>query len=216
LYFGGKILIVGKLFMTQRKKTTTPGEERYPILPPGPTPLEAALRVRDREVLEYDSKWGTDVLLSLATPGTAAKFAKVRNRLDAAIDAHNRAVEAAEAQVQADIAINTIPVELRGLKALEEEAIAAGREPLDPGRYWAFSLPDGTQAVLVQTDDDARAAARSPRFKGWAVYSVREMALMISDRALLGVLDAKKLFSEATLESIKPPVDWKRGDEVGL
>lgn len=166
-------------------------------------PLEAALRVRDRTVLDFDSRWGTDVLQTLVSAETASKFARVRDRLDAAIRVGD-----------VDTAINTMAVEMRGLKAMEEEAIAAGRKPLDPGRCWAFKLADGTQGLLVQTDDDARAASRSPRFTGWAIYSIPEIAIIISDRSLLGVLDAKKLFPDAKLEAIKPPVDWRKGDEV--
>jgi len=199
-----------------KKTLTNQKEERVSVLPPGPTPLEAALRVRDRTVHEYDARWGTDVLQSLVSPETAAKFAKVRNRLDAAIDAHNRAVGADDAQDAADLAISTMAVEMRGLATLEAEAIAAGRKPLDPGRAWAFPLEDGTQALAVQTDDDARAAVRSPRFKGWAIYSMREIGVILSERSLLGVLDLKKTFPESTVESIKPPVNWKRGDEIDL
>ena len=166
-------------------------------------PIEAALRVRDRTVLEYDSRWGADVLQTLVSPETAAKFARVRDRLDTAIRAGD-----------VDTAINTMAVEMRGLEAMEREAIAAGRKPLDPGRCWAFQLVDGTQALAVQTDDDARAANRSPRFTGWAIYSMREIGVILSDRALLGVIDAKKAFPDAKLEAIKPAPDWKRGDEM--
>lgn len=200
---------------TSTKKTgSPPPEERHSIMPRNDTSLEAALKVRDRTVVEYDARWGTDVLQTLVSPETAARFAKVRNRLDAAIEAHNKAVDANEAQEAADTAITTMAVEMRGLKAMEEEAITAGRKPLQLDRAWAFQLHDGTQAVLVQTDEDARAARRHDRFKGWAIYSIREIGIILSERSLLGVLDAKKAFPEATVEAIKPAVNWKRGDEV--
>ena len=192
--------------MATKAKRPKPGEddpmERVSIVHRD-GPIEAALRVRDRTVLDYDARWGTDVLQTLVAPETAAKFARVRDRLDTAIRAGD-----------VDTAVNTMAVEMRGLKAMEEEALAAGRKPLDPGRCWAFQLSDGTQALAVQTDDDARAAARSPRFKGWAIYSMREIGVILSDRSLLGVIDAKKAFPDAKLEAIKPAPDWKRGDEV--
>lgn len=194
--------------MATKVKRPKPGEndpmERVSIVHRD-GPLEAALRVRDRTVLDYDSRWGTDVLQTLVSPETAAKFARVRDRLDAAIREND-----------VDTAINTMAVEMRGLKAMEEESIVAGRKPLDPGRCWAFQLHDGTQALAVQTDDDARAASRSPRFTGWAIYSMREIGVILSERSLLGVIDAKKLFPDAKLEAIKPPVDWRKGDEIGF
>lgn len=188
--------------MAKSASRARPGEEREPLIHQD-SPMTAALKVRDRTVLDYDARWGTDVLQTLVSPETAAKFARVRVRLDEAIRSGDE-----------DTAINTMAVEMRGLAAMEAEAIAAGRKPLDPGRCWAFALHDGTQALAVQTDDDARAAVRSPRFKGWAVYSMRAIGVILSDRALLGVLDAKKAFPEAKLEAIKPAPDWKRGDEV--
>lgn len=201
-----------------KPKAPKPGSfdpmERVSIMPRNDTPLEAALKVRDRTVGEVDARWGTDVLQTLVSPETAAKFAKVRNRLDEAIDLANKSLDQQEVADAVDLAINTMAVEMRGMTKLEEEAKAAGRKPLDPGRCWAFKLVDGTQALLVQTADDARAAARSPRFKGWAIYSIPEIALIISDRSLLGVIDAKKAFPDAKLEAIKSDVDWKRGDEV--
>ena len=167
-------------------------------------PMEAALKVRDRTVLDYDSRWGTDVLQTIVAPKTASKFTTVRDRLDAAIQVGD-----------VETAINTMAVEMRGLEAMELEATEAGRKPLDPGRCWAFQLSDGTQALLVQTYDDARAASRAPRFSGWAIYSIPEIAIIISDRSLLGVIDAKKLFPEAKLEAIKPtPPNWRKGDEI--
>ena len=182
--------------------TPQPGEERIPLIHQD-SAMTAALTVRDRTVIDYDARWGTDVLQTLVSPETAAKFTKVRLRLNEAIRSGDE-----------DTAINTMAVEMRGLAKMEEEAITAGRKPLDPGRCWAFQLSEGTQALLVQTYEDARAASRSPRFKGWAIYSIPEIAIYISDRSLLGVIDAKKLFPDAKLEALKPPPDWRKGDEI--
>lgn len=196
------------------KKTPKPApQERYSILPKD-GPKEAALRVRDRTVLEYDARWGTDVLPTLVSAETAVRFARVRDRLDAQLKAADEAVDVAAYNEAVDLAVNTMAVEMRGLAKLEEEALAAGRKPLDPGRVWALQLADGTQAAIVQTDADAHALRRAERAKGWAIYSIRELSHLLSERALLGVLDAKKAFPEATVEAVKPAVDWRKGDEV--
>jgi hypothetical protein len=204
--------------------------ERISIMPEQDGPLAAALRVRDKTVVEYDARWGTDVLQTLVSPATAALFASVRERLDEAIKAANKAIDDANKATDAakkaislqahaaalDIAINTMAVEMRGLAKMEKDALAAGRKPLDPGRAWAFKLADGMQAVLVQTDEDARAARRSQRFTGWVIYSVSEMAHILSERSLTGIIDAKKAFPDATVIAVKTPPDWKQGDEVSF
>lgn len=204
------------------RKTTPPepGDnapaDRISIMPEQAGPMAAALRIRDKTVVEYDARWGTDVLQTLVSPATAAKFAAVRERLDRAIDAANDAVTVEAHAAALDIAISTMAVEMRGLAKMEEEAIAAGRKPLDPGRAWAFKLADGMQAVLLATDEDARAARRSQRFTGWVIYSVSEMAHILSERSLTGIIDAKKAFPDAAVIAVKSPPDWKQGDELGF
>ena len=195
-----------------------PGEQA-PVRPTNllrDTPLQAALTARDQFVVKVDARWGTDVLQTLVSPTTAAKFEKVRNRLDLAIEASNAAVTIEDRDAAVETAIATMEVERRGLIAMRDEAVAAGHTPLDPGTHWAFQLHDGTQALAVQTDADARAARRDPRFTGWAIYSMREIGVILSDRSLLGVLDVKAKFPTASIEAIKPAPDWTRGDEVGL
>ena len=166
-------------------------------------PLEAALRVRDRTVHDYDRRWGPDVLQTLVSPETAAKFAKVRDRLDNAIRGGD-----------VDTAINTMAVEMRGLKAMEDEALAAGRKPLDPGHRWATRDEDGQPWVFVQTEDDARAAARSGRFTGYQIWSLPEVIRVLKDKSFESVLKAKGMWPEAAVTAVKPPVDWRKGDEV--
>ena len=66
--------------MTQptKKPRAKPGpsaaEERVALIRQ-PTEVEAVMTVRDRTVLEYDARWGTDVLQTLVGAETAAKFA---------------------------------------------------------------------------------------------------------------------------------------------
>lgn len=171
-----------------------------------PTPLDAARAVRDKAVLMMDAKWGVDVLQGLVSPATAAKFAAVCQRRDIAIE-----------EGDDEAAIDAMNVEVRGLAAMDAEAVAAGKQPLKEGRSWATRAVDGTPVLLVQTDDDARAAHASGRFKGYMIYSLREVMAILSDRSLLGVLDIKKTFPSASIEKVvKPPVDWRKGDEVGL
>jgi hypothetical protein len=171
-----------------------------------PTPLDAARAIHDKAILIMDAKWGTDVVQTLVSPTTAAKFARWCCRRDEAIEQGDEAT-----------AVTAMENVVRGLKAMDQEATEAGHKPLDPDRSWATRDANGQPWVLVQTDDDARAAARSDRFKGYTIISLREVLAVLNDRSLEAVLKAKQLWPEATVTAVtppKPPVDWLQGDQI--
>ena len=170
-----------------------------------PTPLEAARAMRDKAVLQMDATWGTDVVQTLVSPATAAKFTAVCLRRDLAIETGDDKG-----------AIDAMTVEVRGLQKMDEEARTAGHVPLKIDRSWATRGSDGSPWVFVQSEDDARSAARSGRFKGYQIWSLPEVIRILEQNSLTAVLDAKRLFPEAAVTQVKPPVDWTRGDEVGL
>lgn len=167
------------------------------------TPFEAARAMHDKAVLLMDAKWGTDVVETLVDPETAARFARAKARMNAAIE-----------QGDDEAAIEAFGNVVRGLKKLDEIATAAGHTPLKPDRSWATRDDDGQPWVFVQTEDDARAAARSGRFTGYQIWSLPEVIRVLKDKSFESVLKAKGMWPEAAVTAVKPPVDWRKGDEV--
>ena len=170
------------------------------------TPFEAARAMHDKAVVTMDARWGTDVLPTLVSPELAAKFARVKARMNAAIEAGND-----------DDAIAAFGSVVRGLSALEEAALAAGHKPLEIERWWSTRAEDGRAYVFVQTEDDARVAARQGRWEGFQIWSLPEVIRVLEDKSFESVLKAKQMWPEAAVVHVgKPPVDWRRGDEVVL
>ena len=167
------------------------------------SPLQAAIHIHDKAVRIMDAKWGTDVVQTLVSPAMAAKFARACQKRDALIEAGDD-----------EGAVDALDNVVRGLQKLDEAATEAGHVPLKVDRSWATRDETGNKFLFVQDEDTARAAHRSGRFDGYLIWSLPEVIRVLSDRSLLGVLDIKAAFPEATVTAVKPPVDWKRGDEV--
>lgn len=169
-----------------------------------PTPIEAARLIHDKAVLMMDAKWGTDVLPTLVGVDLAAKFARWCCRRDDAIEAGDD-----------EAAITAFENIVRGLKALDEAALAAGHKPLEIAQAWATRAEDGRAYVFVQSAEDARVAARQGRWEGYQIWSLPEVIRVLEDKSFESVLKAKQLWPEAAVVEVrKPPVDWRQGDEV--
>jgi hypothetical protein len=178
---------------------------RFPDQPAtilNPTPVEAAARVHDKATMIMDAKWGTDVLLTLVAPDLAAKFTRAACRRDAAI----------ESGTEEEI-IEALKNVVRGLKVMDEAAVADGRVPLKIDRSWAARADNGQAFLFVQSEEDTRSAARSGRFEGYQIWSLPEVMRVLQQNSLTAVLAAKAAFPEATVATpTKPPVDWLEGD----
>lgn len=168
------------------------------------TPFEAARAMHDKAVVMMDARWGTDVVQTLVGPELAAKFARVQQRMNAAIEAGDD-----------DAAIQAFGSVVRGYQALDEAATAAGHKPLEIARWWATRADDGRRYLFTQTADDARVAARQARWEGFQIWSLPEVIRVLEDKSFESVLKAKELWPEAAVVSVaKPPVEWRQGDEV--
>lgn len=186
-----------------KKKTTPETPEQKPGNPFHQLPLDAARAIHDKAILLMDAKWGTDVLETLVTPETAAKFSRAKAKRDIAIE-----------QGDDEAAIIAFGNVVRGLKAMDAEATAAGKVPLKLERSWATRDADGRPWLFVQSEEDTRIAARLDKFKGYQVWSLPEVIRVLQDRSLESVLKAKQLWPEAKVEAVKPPVDWLQGDGI--
>lgn len=151
-----------------------------------------------------DAKWGTDVLPTIVAPDTAAKFARASCKRDHAIG------QGDEAEIVA--ALHNV---VRGLAAMDDAATAAGVVPLKVDRTWPARSETGRAYVFVQSEEDARMAARSERFKGYVILSLPEVMRVMEDTSLEAVLKAKQVFPECTITTPPcPAVDWLEGDEI--
>jgi hypothetical protein len=195
--------------MAMRKTTHSPAKADPMEIGPNPlldTPVEAALEAHDRQQAAMDAKWGTDVLQTLVAPDKAAKFAEIKIQLDLAI----------KVGVASEVARYAAMI-IRALEIMDREAEAAGKVPLKIDRSWATRGPDGKPWVFVQSPEDARVAARLPRWKGYQIWSLPEVIRSLEDKSFEAVLKAKGLWPDAQVEAPrKQPVDWSHGDEVGI
>jgi hypothetical protein len=180
---------------------------RFPDQPANvlnPSPVAAAARVHDKATMIMDAKWGTDVLPTLVAPDLAAKFTRAACRRDAAIESGTE-----------DEIIAALHNVVRGLKAMDEAAVADGRVPLKIDRSWAARADNGQAFLFVQSEEDTRSAARSGRFEGYQIWSLPEVIRILQQNSLTAVLAAKAAFPEATVATpTKPPVDWLEGDGI--
>lgn len=118
----------------------------------------------DRVCIEMDRKWGVDRLPELVSVETAAKWGSALGKMNAAIVAAD--LEETKARVE---------VCIRGFRAMDAEAAAAGHQPADPD-IWEIEL-DGQRIGIIREGREWPAAhAKRP---GLTVYSLREAAIAL-------------------------------------
>ena len=118
----------------------------------------------DRAANEADMHWGIDVLPELVEPEMAQKYGQALGKLNAAIDACD----------QAEV-VKYVGVCVRGIKAMHEAAIAAGKQPVSD-EVWCVEI-NGKAYGLVR--DDRMWAKLHRQMPGVELISLREMALAI-------------------------------------
>ena len=165
-----------------------------------------ALAPFDRLSLDMERKWGIERLPELVSPATAQKFGSAMAKLNAALDAE----DPDEVRVRAEVCI-------RGLRAMDAEATAAGMPEADP-TVWEYDL-DGLK-IGIMADDKCWQAAKDAR-PDLLLFSMREVAIALKAHQFDGVVAVKDKFPGAQIAHIrpkqKPPIDWKGGgDEIDL
>ena len=118
----------------------------------------------DRAAKEADDHWGIDLLPELVEPELAQKYGQALGKLNAAIDACDQAMVA-----------KYVGVCVRGMQAMHEAAVAAGRQPVSH-EVWTVEI-NGKVYGLVRDDRSwAKLAQQMPNVE---LLSSREMALAI-------------------------------------
>lgn len=146
-------------------------------------PFDAACR-------EADKRWGVDRLPELVSVESAAKWGKAVAGLNAAIDAEDP-----------DKVKFWVEVCLRGLAAMDAEAVALGRPVSDPD-IWEYEYEGTTFGIIEDGRQWPAAYAKRP---GIAIHSMREVAVALHAHRN-GLVDAIKLsFPGAEVKAVRRP-----------
>lgn len=159
-----------------------------------------ALGPFDTAARNMERRWGINRLEGLVSPETAARYGSAIAKLNAAIDANDPADTAARAAVC-----------IRGMAAMEAEAIAAGHQPIK-AEAWEFDMDGKTCAVLR---DDAAWPAYAAERPGVRIYTLREVAnaLAAYGQTFAAVKDS---FPGAQVTAVRQrtPLEAELDDEV--
>lgn len=164
----------------------------------------AANAALNRVAVDLERTWGVNRLPELVAPDLAAKFATAQEQCDEAIRSGDTAAAAGKATAL-----------VRGWKALDAAARAAGHTPGDLGAVWFASVQGRSFAVCLHTADVGALAALH---RDHEAVSLEEL-LRLLDANELGrfVSKANRAFPGIELSAIKsskPAAYWARGDDL--
>lgn len=157
----------------------------------------------DRLARTMDERWGIQRLPELVSPETAERYGSAIAKLNAALGANDPAECVKRAQVC-----------MRGLKAMNDEAIAAGHQP-NSGDWWECEVDGFTFAIVREIGDWTHVKRDRPDL---TVYSLREIGLIVKAAAQAPfIATTKQAFPGAEIARISPsklPDDfWERGGD---
>jgi len=144
----------------------------------------------DKAVREMDKRWGVDRLPELVSVESAAKWGKAVAGLNGAIDAQDP-----------DKVKFWVEVCLRGLTAMDAEAVALGR-PLSDPMIWEHEFEGTVYGIIEDGREWPAAYAKRP---GIAIHTMREVAVALHAHRN-GLVDAIKLsFPGAEVKAVRRP-----------
>lgn len=144
----------------------------------------------DKAVREMDKRWGIDRLPELVSVESAAKWGKAVAGLNSAIDAQDP-----------DKVKFWVEVCLRGLAAMDAEAVALGRPVSDP-MIWEHEYEGTVYGIIEDGREWPAAYAKRP---GIAIHTMREVAVALHAHRN-GLVDAVKLaFPGAEVKAVRRP-----------
>lgn len=142
----------------------------------------------DQAVREMDRKWGVDCLPEIVAPESAAKWGKAMAGLNDAINSED-----------ADKVKFWVEVCLRGLKAMDEEALKSGKPISDP-MIWEYHYEGQTYGIIEDGRHWPAAYAKRPKL---VIFTMREVAIAMHAHHN-GLVEAVKLaFPGAQISGIK-------------
>ena len=142
----------------------------------------------DKAVRDADKRWGVDRLPELVSVESAAKWGKAVAGLNSAIDAEDP-----------DKVKFWVEVCLRGLAAMDAEAVSLGR-PLSDPMIWEHEYEGTVYGIIEDGREWPAAYAKRP---GMAIYTLREVAVALHAHKN-GLVNAVKLsFPGAEIKAIR-------------
>jgi hypothetical protein len=142
----------------------------------------------DAAVREMDKRWGVDRLPELVSTESAAKWGKAMAGLNAAIDAQDP-----------DKVKFWVEICLRGLTAMDAEAVSLGRPVSDP-MIWEHEYEGQVYGIIEDGRAWPAAYAKRP---GIAIHTMREVAVALHEHRN-GLVDAVKLaFPGAEVKAVR-------------
>ena len=156
--------------------------------------IASALEPLDKVAVETEAKWGIGVLERLVSPETAARCGSARKKLTEALNTDDWEEVAKRANVM-----------IRGWRALEKEALAAGHVPNDLSQTWTMESDDGQKFVFVQHERDMGAAIK--KFPDHTCWAMSEVIRVLAQHSLEAAAAnrAKEVFPGATVVELRPP-----------
>jgi len=151
---------------------------------------DMALAPFDHACREMDRKWGVDRLPELVSVESADKWAKAMAGLNSAISNNDP-----------DKVKFWVEVCLRGLKAMDDEAIKLGRPISDP-KIWEHEYEGTVYGIIEDGREWPAAYAKRP---GIAIHTMREVAIALHEHRN-GLVNAAKLaFPGAEVKTVRRP-----------
>ena len=142
----------------------------------------------DAAVREMDKRWGVDRLPELVSVESAAKWGRAMAGLNAAIDAQDP-----------DKVKFWVEICLRGLTAMDAEAVSLGRLVSDP-MIWEHEYEGQVYGIIEDGREWPAAYAKRP---GIAIHTMREVAVALHEHRN-GLVNAVKLaFPGAEVKAVR-------------
>lgn len=170
-------------------------QKKYDTLVHGKTTAEQVrcdmcLAPFDKACREMDLRWGVNVLPELVSVESAEKWGKAMAGLNGAIDAQDP-----------DKVKFWVEVCLRGLAAMDAEAVSLGRPVSDP-MIWEHEYEGTVYGIIEDGREWPAAYAKRP---GIAIHTMREVAIALHAHRN-GLVDAVKLsFPGAEVKAVRRP-----------
>ena len=149
---------------------------------------DIALAAFDRASREMDKAWGVDRLVELVSPDIAKRWGQAMSDLNEAIISNDPQMVRAR-----------VDICLRGLKAMNAAAEAAGMPKADP-MIWEYEYEGQTFGII---EDGRQWPAAYDKRPGMAIYTLREVAVALHAHKN-GLVNAVKLsFPGAEIKAIR-------------
>lgn len=165
--------------------------------------IAAAIVPTDAAAREAEKKWGVARLESLVSEGTLLNWQRGFAMYSAAIGRNN-----------ADEVTRLAPKIKQAILAMDQEAEAAGHEPLSP-TAWEAPLKDGRVLVVTRTFAEASALQGATDGRDRVVWTMEELANVLPSLEM--IYTAKTVFPGAKVRSSVKKAesfahDWSTND----